>query len=85
MNEIQYPARITQEGNDYLIQFVDLHEAHTHGKTLEEALYNASEVLSLCLAGRIEEEQVLPEPLSVPRKHGYLVSPAAEVPGCFCV
>ena len=45
--EINYPARITlQEGGGFLVQFVDLPDTFTEGQTLEEALFNAAEVLS---------------------------------------
>ena len=44
-----YPAKISFNKSDqrYLVSFYDLKEAITEGETLEEALFNASEVLTL--------------------------------------
>ncbi|MDR3088177.1 MAG: type II toxin-antitoxin system HicB family antitoxin [Azoarcus sp.] len=46
----------------FFVQFVSLDEAFTNGKTLEEALFNASEVLTLTLLGRLEEGMEIPKP-----------------------
>jgi len=61
--EILYPAQVTQEADGmFFVQFVDLAEAFTDGETLEEALFNASEVLTLTLLGRMEEGMSIPQP-----------------------
>jgi antitoxin HicB len=60
--EILYPARIVPDEGGYFVQFVDLDEAFTDGQTMEEALFNAVEVLTLTLRGRVEEGLPLPEP-----------------------
>jgi len=61
--EIRYPALLTEtaEGG-FCVNFVDLDEAITEGDTLEEALFNAAEVLTLTLEGRIEEGMDIPAP-----------------------
>jgi antitoxin HicB len=58
-----YPYTVTpQAPSGFFIQFMDLEEAFTEGATLEEAAFNASEVLSGVLAYRIDEGQSVPEP-----------------------
>jgi antitoxin HicB len=60
--KIEYPAKITKEEGVFLVQFNDLEEAFTVGETLEEALFNASEVLTLCLEHRIAKKHEIPNP-----------------------
>jgi antitoxin HicB len=61
--EIRYPATLeTQEDGSCLVQFVDLPDTFTEGKTEEEALFNAAEVLSGMLAWRLENEKDVPPP-----------------------
>lgn len=44
--DIRYTAMVEkQEDGTFLVQFVDLPDTFTEGHTLEEALFNASEVL----------------------------------------
>jgi antitoxin HicB len=60
---VSYPATIAPEsGGGFFVQFTDLEEAFTEGDTLEEALFNASEVLTLTLEGRINEGLAIPAP-----------------------
>ena len=61
--KISYACKIeTQEDNSFLVTFPDFEEAITEGKTFEEALFNAEEVLTLTLEGRIDEGQDIPLP-----------------------
>lgn len=76
--KIIYPAKITKgKDNRYLVEFPDLPEAVTEGETLEEALFNASEVLTLTLEGRAEEEMEIPVPSVL--KNAYKIAPSARV------
>ena len=61
---VYYPAKITHEKEDssYLVEFIDFPEAITEGKSFDEAFFNASEVLTLTIEGRIEEEIDIPKP-----------------------
>ncbi len=74
---IIYPALITKEDNRYMVVFPDLDEAITEGETLDEALFNAAEVLTLTLEGRMEEELTIPHPSIV--KKAYPIAPSARV------
>lgn len=51
-----------QKDNRFLVTFPDFEEAVTEGESLEEALFNAEEILTLTLEGRIEEGGYIPLP-----------------------
>jgi antitoxin HicB len=77
--EIAYPAVLTADpSGGFCVQFVDFAEAITEGDTLEEALFNAAEVLTLTLEGRLEEGQAIGAP-SEPALGAYLITPDAKV------
>ncbi len=61
---VLYPAILeyTKSEKRYTVYFPDLPEAITEGETVEEASFNASEVLTLTLEGRIDED--IPTPHS---------------------
>lgn len=82
--DIHYPAVMTAEGTGYTVQFVDLEEAFTEGDTLEQALYNAAEVLTLTLEGRIEEGLPIPEP-SVGIAGTHAIAPDAKTQAALLV
>ena len=81
--KIAYQAMIKESKDGMFVIFPDMEEAFTEGKTLEEALYNAVEVLNLTLEGRMEEGMVIPEP----REHagGIWVFPSAQVQSALLV
>lgn len=60
--EVIYPAKITSQDGGFFVQFVDLDDTFTEGETMEEALFNASEVLSVMLAFKLDNEQEIPSP-----------------------
>jgi antitoxin HicB len=61
--DIRYPARVElQPDGTYFVQFVDLPDTFTEGHTLEEALFNAVEVLSAMLAWRLDTAAGVPAP-----------------------
>lgn len=76
---ILYPAIINYHEKDkrFFVEFPDLEEAITEGNSLEEALFNAAEVLTLTLEGRMDENIEIPLPSS-PKK-SYLIAPSARV------
>jgi antitoxin HicB len=75
---VLYPAIIEYDRTEkrYTVYFPDLREAITEGETLEEALFNASEVLTLTLEGRIDEGIEIPKPSH--RKSAKLITPSAR-------
>lgn len=83
---IIYPAKITldKKENRYLVEFYDFEEAITEGCSLEEALHNAAEVLTLTLEGRMDEKITIPKP-SLRRKKAYWVAPSARVQAALLV
>lgn len=61
--KFNYPYTVElQESGGYLVQFVDIEEAFTEGETVEEAAFNAAEVLTAILEYRIDEGQDVPVP-----------------------
>ena len=61
--EIRYPAIIEEQSSgDFLVTFIDLPDTFTEGKSKEEALFNASEVLSAMLAWRLDSGNDVPAP-----------------------
>lgn len=77
MNEL-YPAIIEYDksAKRYTVLFSDLPEAITEGETLEEAVFNASEVLTLTLEGRVDEGIEIPRPSK--HKNAKLIAPSAR-------
>jgi predicted RNase H-like HicB family nuclease len=78
---LTYPAIITPaEEGGYLVNFPDFEGgAFTEGETLEEALYNAAEVLDLVLEDRRAKGQTIPAPGRIDGPNVYMVVPG--VPG----
>ena len=75
-----YPAKIELgEDQRYLVIFPDLEEAISEGETLEEALFNASEVLTLTLEARADEKMPIPKASTLKGKNIYQIFPSARV------
>lgn len=76
--EIRYPAKLElQSDGSYLVTFVDLPDTFTEGQDKEEALFNASEVLSGMLGWRLDEAKDVPAPTQKIRGAHY-VAPDAK-------
>jgi antitoxin HicB len=74
-----YPYTVETDADGFLfVQFTDLEDTFTQGETLEEAAYNASEVLSAMLAYRLEHNQEIPDP-SVATQNSFMAAPSPEV------
>ena len=75
--DIRYPANIElQKDKTYLVRFVDLPDTFSEGHTREEALFNASEVLSAMLAWRLDENKEVPAPSQKVRGAHYIAPDA---------
>lgn len=64
-----------QPDGGFTVTFPDLPDAVTEGDTKEEALYNAAEVLTLTLDGRLDEGEAIPEPVF---SDGFAVYPSPQ-------
>jgi len=74
--KIQYPAKIEhQEPSGYLVTFPDIKEAFTEGQSIEEALFNASEVLSGILEYKIENNEQIKDPSEADTENCYMIAP----------
>lgn len=61
--DIRYPARIEpQEPSGFLVTFPDLPDTFTEGESLDEALFNAAEVLTAMLGWKLDNDQPIPDP-----------------------
>ena len=61
--DIRYPATVeAQKDGTFLVQFIDLTDTFTEGRTREEAMFNAAEVLSAMLAWRLDQSKLVPTP-----------------------
>ena len=76
--DIRYPAFVEpQKDGSFFIQFVDLADTFSEGRTEEEALFNAAEVLSAMLAWRLDEAKDVPAP-SPKIKGAHYIAPDAK-------
>ena len=83
--KILYPAIVRkQKPCGYFVRFPDIKEAVTQGETVEEALFNAGEVLTLALDHRLGRDREVPLP-SVPPTRAYLVAPDAKTQAAILV
>ncbi len=77
--EIRYPAIVAEDPEGgFCVRFTDLDEAFTEGDSLEEALFNAAEVLTLTLESRLSEGMDVPEPTQG-IEGGHYISPDAKI------
>ena len=61
--QTHYPALLSaQEGGGWLVTFVDLPDTFTEGDTVEEALFNGSEVLSAMLGWHLDQGHAITPP-----------------------
>lgn len=76
--ELSYGAQIQPDGDGYLVTFRDIENAFTYAETLDEAIFNAQEVLDLMLLDRLEKDEEIPMPSKL--KNGEIViTPSPEV------
>ena len=77
MNTVRYQAILDpQPEGGFTVTFPDLPEAITEGDSREEAVFNAAEVLGLCLDVRMEQGDPLPRPTQTPG--GVWITPPAS-------
>ncbi|MDR0842325.1 MAG: type II toxin-antitoxin system HicB family antitoxin [Acidobacteriota bacterium] len=74
---ISYPFKFTPEAEGYLVECLDIPEAFTEGDSVEECLFNASEVLSLVLDVKLEKGEEIPVPTQG-LQDAYYVAPDAK-------
>lgn len=75
---IRYAAILDpQPEGGFSVTFPDIPEAITEGDDKDAALFNAAEVLTLCLEQRMEDGEVIPAATKV--KGGEWIEPAAAV------
>jgi antitoxin HicB len=85
--KIAYECHIKkQKDGKFLVTFPAFEEALTEGDSIEEALFNAEEVLTLTLDGRMEEGQDIPLPLLNKKSiTSYLIYPSPRIQSALLV
>jgi antitoxin HicB len=82
---IRYPATIAEQAEGgFFVQFIDLSDTFTEGQTMEEALFNAAEVLSAMLDIKLEEGIEIPEP-TLAVEGAYYIAPDAKTQAALLV
>ena len=75
---VRYAARLEpQPEGGFTVTFPDIPEVITEGDTLEQALFNAAEALTLALEARLAAGEAVPQ--ANPVEGGHWVKPAASV------
>lgn len=64
---LTYPAKLTPDGDGYLVQFPDIPEALTQGRTREKALDMAADALRTAMDFYFEDGRRVPMPSRVKR------------------
>ena len=78
MSSVHYAAVfVRQRGGGFTVKFPDLPEAITEGEDRESAMFNAQEVLTLCLEQRMEDGEQIPHARKV--RNGVWIEPAASI------
>ncbi len=84
MNNIRFAAVLAaQPEGGFTVTFPDIPEAITEGDDRDAALFNAAEVLTLCLEQRMEDGEAIPAASKV--KGGEWIEPAASVQAALLV
>lgn len=69
---LRYPARITRDGDGYVVSFPDIPEALTGGATREEAIDMAADALITAMDFYFEDRRSVPLP-SAPKRGQVLI------------
>ena len=60
-----YPAVFEKDETGYFVRFPDIHPCYTEGKTLEEAVIMAKDVLESRIEVALERNETLPAPTDI--------------------
>ncbi len=78
MQDFIYPAKLTpeEEARGFVVTFVDLPEAITQGKDVEDALREAADCLDEAIANRIVMGLPIPKPSRIAKGQYFVALPA---------
>ena len=65
-----YPAIFEKEESGYFVKFPDIHPCYTEGKTLEEAVIMAKDVLESRIEVALQRSETLPVPSDIDTLNG---------------
>lgn len=81
---IKYPCIIVEEDGVFIVTFPNFSGVFTEGNSIEEALFNASEVLTLALEHKTDKKQPIPQPCTK-KSYKYWVAPSVRVQAALLV
>jgi antitoxin HicB len=74
-----YPYTVEPDEDGYLVvQFIDMQDVFTQGENLEDAAFNAVEVLNGMLEWKLENNQDIPAPSACPAG-AFLACPSTKI------
>ena len=74
---MKYPVKLTRESKWFLVTFPDIPEAHTHGRTLEQAMQAASDALETAIDIYFDERRIVPGPSRIKSGQQFVELPAS--------
>lgn len=74
---MRYPAVLKREGKWFLVTFPDIPEAHTHGRTLEEAMRAAADALETAIDIYFDQRRTVPSPSRIKSGQQFVELPAS--------
>jgi len=74
----QYPAKFIKEDKFYSLKFIDI-DAVTQGKTMEELLLNAQDILSLVIEEDLKRNKEIPAPSKIYGENILYIQPYPEI------
>lgn len=74
---MRYPVELKREGKWFLVRFRDIPEAHTHGRTLDEAMKAAGDALETAIDIYFDECRVVPSPSRIKSGQQFVELPAS--------
>ncbi|HXH73434.1 MAG TPA: type II toxin-antitoxin system HicB family antitoxin [Bacteriovoracaceae bacterium] len=79
MKLIRYQAKITKDGDGYMVSFPDLPGCFSCADSFEEALFNAKEAMDLYLEEAMNPDWALPEPKERKGRNYHWIIPSPEI------
>lgn len=76
---LQYPAKFEKEEKFYILEFIDFPQAFTQGKTMEQLVFRAQDVLSIAIKHNLDRNIPIPPPSNIMGENIMLIDPSPEI------
>jgi antitoxin HicB len=74
---MRFPVELKREGKWFVVTFRDIPEAHTHGRTLDEAMNAAGDALETAIDIYFDERRIVPSPSRIRSGQQFVELPAS--------